>query len=690
MDFKDRVSKDLLVNIIRAIPSNIFFKDIEQKYVFSSNYSEQLNLGDDEDIYGKTDREIRKSQKNLKLSEDMDREILETGTGRQYVIKSENDKNTKYIEIVKEPVRDETGNVIGIVGVMNDVTMATQEVANMLENEKAYQAAMRAGSFLAYNINLSNNILNDELKEFINGVQVNLLELVGMKAPCNFSEFITKWANKVLSPEDRQEFIDHHSVNRLISLYKNGQSEITKEAKMNIINIDGKSETVWMYESILLMQNVDKDIVAFVTLKDVTAERLKEKQLKKQLEDAVQEAIVANKVKDQFLANTSHEIRTPMNAVIGMSEVLLRDETDPQKIEYLKNIKAAGTHLIGIINNILDVTKIESGKFEIIPEVYEIRPRIELLKKLLNERAKEKNLELIMEVDDGLPKYMYGDAIRIRQVIINLVNNAIKFTEKGFVKLTVRVEEITDSEVTEYFCVEDTGIGIKEEEMDKLFGAFNRLDVENTSDIGGIGLGLALSKQLVELMGGHIHVESEYGVGTKFYFSIKQGIVKESALNEKDELKNKEENKEEPKHNKEHSGNSFKAPKAKVLVADDSAVNLKVFKALVSPLKINIDTAENGKIAVDMVKKNDYDLVFMDQMMPVMDGIEATKNIRKLDSKKHDMKIIALTANAVIGVKDQLLEAGMNDFISKPIRIKELLELLRKYLPEDYIEEINS
>lgn len=529
MDFKDHVNKELLVNIINAIPSNIFFKDTDQKYVFSSHYSDQLNFGEDGDIYGKTDREIRKNTKNLELTEAMDREILDTGTGRQYVIKSEKDGNAVYLEVIKEPVKDENGNIIGIVGVTNDVTKATKEVSDVLEKAAA-------------------------------------------------------------------------------------------------------------------------------------------------------EAAILGKAKDQFFANTSHEIRTPMNAVIGMAEVLLRDETDPQKIDYLKNIKAAGTHLLGIINNILDVSKIESGKLEIIPEAYEIRPRLELLQKLLNERSKEKNLELIMEVDDRLPKLMYGDPVRIRQVIINLANNAIKFTEKGFVKVIVRVEEITDTEVMEYICVEDSGIGIKEEDMDKIFGAFNRINEEKTVGIEGIGLGLALSKHLVELMGGQIQVESEYGVGTKFYFTIKQGLVKEPEIKEKEEHNQK----------KEKAGMKFKAPKAKVLVADDSAVNLKVFKALVAPLELQVDTAENGKIAVEMVEKNYYDIVFMDHMMPVMDGVEAMKNIRQLDSDKRDIKIIALTANAVVGVKEQLIESGMDDFISKPIRIKELLEIFRKYLPEEYIEEKDS
>lgn len=674
-----KLDRDTLIKIIRAIPSNIFFKDTDQKYVFLSHYSEELGIQSDREIYGKTDRELRKSSDNIELAEAMDKEILETGTGRQYVIKTEVNGIPKYVDIIKEPVMDEDGKTIGIVGLMNDVTMATQELSNMLENEKAYQEAMRAGAFLAYNVNLSKDILKDDLKEIIDGKELNLLDILGMKAPCGYNEFITKWANTTMRERSRQGFIDYHLRERLISLYKSGQSEISQELSIEIINNEGNPELLWINENILLMQNVDKEVMAFITLKNITEERVKEQEMRKQLEEAVEEAVMANKAKDQFLANTSHEIRTPMNAVIGMAEVLLREETDPRKIEYLNNIKAAGVHLLGIINNILDFSKIESGKIEIIPEVYEIRPRLDRLTKLLEERVSGKDVELIFDVDERLPQFMYGDATRIRQVIINLVNNAIKFTEKGFVKVTVRVEEISDTEVTEFICVEDSGIGIKEEEMDQLFGAFNRLDKEKTAGIEGTGLGLTLSKQLVELMGGNIQVESEYGVGTKFFFTIKQGLVEESKIKEKDDLEKKNEQDEK----------LFKASKTKVLIADDSAVNIKVFKALVAPLEMQIDTAENGKIATELIEKNEYDLVFMDHMMPVMNGIEATKYVRQLESDKRDVLIIALTANAVVGVKEQFIEAGMNDFISKPIQIKELLSVLRKYLPSEYIEEIS-
>ncbi len=676
MEPKDRIDKDTLIRILKTIPSNIFFKDTEEKYVFSSHNYSQMGL-DDDDIYGKTDRDIRNDSSNIDQIEAMDKEILESGTGKRYVLKSDIFGEVRYSDIIKEPVKDDNGNTIGIVGLVNDVTMATRELSNMLENEKAYQKAMRAGAFLAYNVNLSTDILIDDLKELVDGVELDLLAMLNMKAPCKYSEFIENWANKMIVEKYRDEFIKNHSPQRLISLYKNGEIEVAKELNIEIIGKDGNNQEIWMNESVLLMENVENEVIAFITLKDVSKERREERQLKQQLEAAAKEAKAANEAKDRILANTSHEIRTPMNTIVGMADVLLRDETDEKKIEYLNNIKNAGEHLLEIVKDILDFSKIESGKVEIVPAIYDIRARIDDLEKLLRERIGNKNIDLLIDVDENIPKYLYGDATRIRQVIINLVNNSIKFTKDGFIKFTVKMLEMTDSEITEYVSVEDSGIGIKEEDIDKLFSAFNRLDRENTANIEGTGLGLAISKQFIELMGGEIKVESKYGIGTKFSFTIKQGLVREQDIKKNDEIKSV----------KDYAGRPFKAPKAKILLAEDNVINVKVFKALVAPTKIQVDVAENGKIATEMVERNDYDLVLMDHMMPVMDGIEATEAIRHFNSDKRDIKIIALTANAVVGMKEQFLEAGMNDFMTKPIQIKELLAMLRMYLPEEYIEE---
>ena len=684
MRFNTHMDYDTFINVIKTIPACLFFKDTDCKYVFSTKYWGQIKLGEDEEIYGKTEWDIRRDDANPAQIERMDREIIASGEGRQYTLKSVVEDRVFYLDIMKEPVFDADGKILGIVGLVNDVTRATESIAVMLDNEKEYQEAMRAGSFLAYNVNLSKDILRDDFCITIDGITRNLLEPMGMQVPCSYKIAMEKLADFMMEPEFRGEFIDYHSAENLISRFRNGERELNQESYMVVKGDNDSDKEIWMYETILLMKNRDGDILAFVTLKDITENRFREREMKRKLEKAVEdatkaneEAVRANKAKDMFLANTSHEIRTPMNAVVGLVEVLLREETDPKKIKYLNTIKDSGNHLLGIINDILDFSKVESGKLEINPDIYEPGKRFFGLETLLNERIGDKNIVLQFDIDEKIPQYLYGDSARLRQVMINLVNNAIKFTEKGKITLSVKVVSQTDTEIMEYISVEDTGIGIREKDKEKLFGAFNRLDKEKTAHIEGTGLGLALSKQLVELMGGKLEFESTYGVGTKFFFTIKQGKVNEAQVEA-----------QRRKERKQYSeGRLFRAPKAKILVADDTPVNILVLKALLAPMEAHIDVAENGLEAYDLVREKDYDLVLMDHMMPIMDGMDATKAIRSMDSAKRNIPIVALSANAFEEVKAQLIAAGMNDFVTKPIQMHELMRVLRQYIPEEYIEE---
>lgn len=641
MNLVKHVDLDTLRNVIDAIPSNIFLKDPELNYIFSSHYWDQIDhSAEDFDIYGKSDWDVRKDTTNLENVDKTDHEILATGEGRQYTIKAEVDGRTQYLNIVKAPVRDNDGNIIGIVGLINDVSTAMDEVSSKLR-------------------------------------------------------------------------------------------------------------------------------------------------------EAAEEAERAANMKSDFLANMSHEIRTPMNAIIGMTEMALRENLPPAAKEYISQIKSSGNALLNIINDILDFSKIESEKMDIIPEEYNILSAMHDLTSVFMTRLQDKDVELIGTVNPNTPKVLYGDILRIKQIVINIGNNAIKFTKHGYVWIDVDFEEKSADEVEFIISVRDTGIGIKEEDLGKLFDAFQQVDAKRNRNIEGTGLGLAITSRLLELMGGSISVSSVYNEGSCFTIRIPQKVVdREPVLFVKDrdkkavigywpgdegskifydilkglridsyalisldrmerlrsiyedELKGREiylfttfthynEKMKEfvadnpdinfivvcefftkvPKNetnvkfikkpystigivsalnnveafvNDEHQFEfEFVAPDAKVLFVDDNEVNLVVSEGLVEPLKMQVKTAQSGTEAIELLQKERFDLVFMDHMMPELDGVQTTRIIRKLHPELRDMPIIALTANAVGEVKKMFLNEGMNDFVAKPIEVQKLIAAIHQWLPKE-------
>ena len=513
----------------------------------------------------------------------------------------------------------------------------------------------------------------------------------------------------------------------------------------------------------------------------------------KLMEKANEELERASRMKSDFLANMSHEIRTPMNAVIGMAEIAMRDKDPKQITEYLLQIQSSGKNLLNIINDILDYSKIESGKMEIIEDDYE--PAFELvdIANILSTRIGDKPLELFFLAETAIPHMLRGDAMRIRQVLINLANNAIKFTNKGLVRVHIKCEPAGDGVVNMNFHVVDTGIGIRKDDLDKLFESFQQVDSKRNRSVEGTGLGLAISKKLVEAMNGEIGVESEYGKGSDFWFTIPQKVVdptddicvtdaenkhayvideeggmrkvfvdemarlnvSATAITSVDEYKPTGKKdfvffKKEIYDDKirafldahkdvngvilvgddldyvtdrdnltsmhrplstmgmasmlsgtydetvrSDEGKLFKpdftAPDAKVLVVDDNKINLTIAEGLLTPLKLQIDTAAGGQEAIDKVTANEYDLVFMDHMMPEVDGVDATKQIRAAGEGSHQPVIIALSANVMGEAKTLFIEAGMNDFVAKPIDIRKLCAAIKKWLkPEKIIEKDGS
>ena len=505
-----------------------------------------------------------------------------------------------------------------------------------------------------------------------------------------------------------------------------------------------------------------------------------------QLRTEKERADEANKAKSAFLSNMSHEIRTPMNAIVGMTELMLREKLSAEERGYLKNIKNSGGALLSIINDILDFSKIESGRMELIEAEYEPMSMLSDLAMIFLTRIGEKNVELLFDIDPKLPQKLFGDALRIRQVIINIVNNAIKFTEIGTVRLSIRVVKQTGDDLELSMSVQDTGQGLRREDLDKLFGSFQQVDTVKNHNKEGTGLGLAISKQLVELMDGTIRVSSVYGEGSTFTFTIHQKLctdrlaaeVHEHAKREKvlvsaffynyslienvrklagqfgveyipfdqweksgvrlshlftDVQRSKdiaswaEEkfrlageihvlrnplledcklkgvfllnkplyslnfcqtiNHETPQtENLTEDYQSFTAPGAHILIVDDNEMNLKVAVGLLKPLEMKVDLASGGKEAIRMARKTKYDIIFMDHMMPVMDGVETTEQLRALEGDYFkNVPIIALTANAQADAREKFAQAGMDDFVAKPIEMKEICSKIKRWLPRELV-----
>lgn len=405
----------------------------------------------------------------------------------------------------------------------------------------------------------------------------------------------------------------------------------------------------------------------------------KKRQMERMLE-LKEEATLANKAKSDFLAHMSHEIRTPINAVIGLNEVILRDFNDPVLLDYSTNIKNSANTLLYLINDILDFSKIEAGKFEIIPQEYDL---IQFFKDVIatNEfRAKKKGLEFRYNIDEKIPRYMIGDEVRLRQVLNNFVSNAVKYTEKGYVELIASFEMINEEDVMLRFSVKDTGMGIKKENLTRLFEGFVRLEEKKTGTIEGTGLGLNITKQIVDLMGGEVMVESEYGEGSIFTAEIPQKI----SVN-KNELVGKLA--AETKKAKAYKVD-YKAENAKVLIIDDTKTNLIVAEQLLKRTGVKVTKLSSGQECLDIIQKEHFDLIYIDHRMPNMDGVETLHNMKNTDHLCKDTPVIVLTANAVNNVKEIYLNEGFDDFLSKPISEESITSMTKMHLKPELITEL--
>lgn len=417
--------------------------------------------------------------------------------------------------------------------------------------------------------------------------------------------------------------------------------------------------------------------VAFVTvctsIYRIVSDSLEKARLTAELQKAKEEAERANQAKSQFLAKISHEIRTPINAVLGMNEMILQESGEEDIRSYAEDVKNSSELLLSIINDILDSSKIESGKMELVPVEYSMGSLLHDLYNMIGIRAKDKNLELIFEVDATMPRGYFGDDKRIRQVLLNLLTNAVKYTEKGKVTLSVTcMREETQGRLA--FSVKDTGIGIKPEDLERLNEAFGRVDVFRNRNVEGTGLGINIARQFLSLMDSELQIRSEYEKGSEFSFEILQPIVDDAPLGD---FNNRLE-----KSVQQGKKIAFDAPTARILVVDDNKMNLKVFRELLKHTRMQIFEAESGRSCLNFLEQQKVDLIFLDHMMPEMDGIETMQAIteRKLCEKT---PVVMFTANAIIGDKEKYLGEGFSDFLSKPVLPDKLEEILVKYLSKE-------
>ena len=388
----------------------------------------------------------------------------------------------------------------------------------------------------------------------------------------------------------------------------------------------------------------------------------------------------ANKAKSNFLADMSHEIRTPINAILGMNEMILHESSEENTLDYASNIKSAGNTLLSIINSILDFSKIEDGRMSLVPVEFETAELVRGLVHSIDERARSKGLKLIVDIDETVPTVLMGDDVRISQVIMNLLTNAVKYTEKGNVRFSMKNLGMEKGLCRLYVSVKDTGIGIRKEDIDKLSISFERVDEKRNRHIEGTGLGISIVTKLLAMMDSELKIESEYGRGSDFYFELPIEVVDETPLGKLDLTEKVSVDSDSRKMN-------LRAPKARILITDDNETNLKVAANLMKLFGIKPELCSSGADTIVKMKDKDYDILFLDHMMPEMDGIETLKYLQEV-SLIGKTKIIALTANAVVGSREQYIQAGFDDYLSKPIELPELEKMLKHYLPEDVKEEI--
>ena len=486
----------------------------------------------------------------------------------------------------------------------------------------------------------------------------------------------SKWRyviSNMFLPDDRALFLRISDPKYVI---EHLEKEKSFRFEMQMQNMQG--QYIWVRLMFCRMHGFSKENPVFIyTVQDIDEEMkrlLQQENIIAAVEEQNQKLTDINKAKSVFISNMSHEIRTPINAVLGMDEMILRETKDEQIRSYAYDIKNAGRMLLSIINDILDYSKIEAGKMEILPDDFRLGYMLDDINHMIGIKAKEKGLDFILDVSPQLPTVVCGDELRIKQVIINILTNAIKYTHKGSVTFSVHADNDVHDHVNIHVSVRDTGIGMKKEEMDGLFKDFQRLDKKRNRNIEGTGLGMSIVVRLLEQMGSRLQVESVYGEGSVFSFTLTLPVVDATPVGVIEKL-------HDQRMQEELAARKNYAKGAKILAVDDNQVNLAILEGLLKDFKVEVDCARSGKRALKMIQAKDYDLILLDHLMPEMDGIETLAHIRDMGGSYMNLPVVALTANVTGDSKRGYKQAGFSDFLEKPISIQELERVLDTFLP---------
>jgi PAS domain S-box-containing protein len=554
-----------------------------------------------------------------------------------------------YVQVIKTPILDKKGNATGVQILFWDVTDRKQAEAELRESEMRKRAVFEAA--------MDSIVFTDQ-----DGRIVEFNRASEAAFGYHRDEVIGKEMSEVFVPAELRE---RHR-NNLARYSGAGEmgSLLGRRLETEMVRKNGKRFLAEMAMQPIPLQRGAAGFAVFV--RDITQRKLQERALRQAKEDAE----AASRSKGAFLANMSHEIRTPMNAIIGMSEFLLDTELTDEQREYMGMVLQSGNSLLALLNDILDFSKIEAGRLEMEKVDFQLRKWLHDTLKPLSFRSKQKNVAMRWEVDAGTPDSLIGDPYRLRQIVTNLISNAVKFTDEGEISVRIEPRAKSKREAVLQFQVSDSGIGLTKEQCKKIFESFEQADKSMTRRFGGTGLGLSITSRLVEMMQGKIWVESQPGQGSTFYFTARLGIgeAKEAA----------------PETPADETGTAAAKPRSaesvQILLAEDSVVNQKLAIGLLRRKGYQVVVAGDGKEAVELLRSGGIDLILMDVQMPEMDGLEATKVIREMEQDDKHVPIIAMTAHAMKGDRERCLAAGMDGYISKPIRAQSLYETIEQFV----------